>query len=1130
MTTVRSRITTLVAALFALTLVATLTTPAAAGPAELPVGGPIANTARIIDGHIYGIDRSGDTVVVVGDFTTARDFSGGADLARLNILSFDLSTGDVSRTFVPQVDDVVHAVHILDDGQRVLIAGEFKDVNGVRQRGIARLNLSDGSLDTTWRGQTSAAVYDMAVTDDEVIIGGIFEWAGNIRQPILAALDTERGLGIAGFDPTVSGILTPNSTNQARQKTTVIELDASADSRWLAVLGNFTTVDGAAREQIAILDLDTYSVANWHAPRLAQWPCYSGSAVNALTYITSVRFSPTSDYLVTTAALAWGGGAENDALCDSAARFETPGAGAIGTGTNIEPSWVTYAGIDTLYRSEITDAAVYIGGHNRWLNTPYLGDGAVARLGGLAALDPLTGVPLSWQPDTTETRPVRGYEAMLHDGDLLLLGRDGNTVGGQLRQRVAAFSTANGPTNPAPETKTFPVQFFAKFTDDVVYRATYDGTSFGSFEAVSGGGIDGAGWSNVDDGFLQHGKLVHFGQGDSAYHRRDFAVGAVGTSTNLSATVGYVTWNRDRDSEPYNQPRGIDDTTSAAYLDGRVIYTKSNDSRLFWRHYSLESGIMGGEEFVLSSSNWSGMRAMTVIDGRLYGAWSNGSLYSWPLTSDIRELSIGGSVLEDTGATISWASAEALFTALPDDTVAPTTSLISPANGAVEGAAVTISGTAADNRGVATVDVTVQNTDTGEYLQPDGTLATDVATLTPILTDTGAGSVSWTMDVVLPDGSYLVTAAAVDSGGNVDDSPEAHTFSVSTAEPDSTIDAPATGAVVAPGTVTITGTATEPADGIASVGVTVRDLNTRDWLQPDGTFGPGFARIDATLASPGAGNTGWTFDVDLPVGDWAVTARAVDTTGATESETPYSRFQTENVVVDGVEPDTHVTDPELGDAVGVGTVTVSGTATDDSSGVARVEVAVRDIDTGQWLRSDGTFGSFEWLPSTVASPGSTDTTWSIDIQIPDPRRVAVVSKAFDAAGNAESQRPYHRFDVVAVVDDTVEPDSTIDQPASNATVGSPVTISGSATDDSSGVDQVLLTVRSRTTQEWLQPDGSFAAGFALVPVTLASPGATATTWSLTVALPPDSYALTSRAIDRGGNTESSRPWVPFAVE
>ena len=68
---------------------------------------------------------------------------------------------------------------------------------------------------------------------------------------------------------------------------------------------------------------------------------------------------------------------------------------------NASPAWVEYAGGDSYTSVQITDTAIYVGGHYRWQNNPFCGDcagqGAI-NFRGLAALDPSNGLPLNWNP------------------------------------------------------------------------------------------------------------------------------------------------------------------------------------------------------------------------------------------------------------------------------------------------------------------------------------------------------------------------------------------------------------------------------------------------------------------------------------------------------------------------------------------------------------------------------------------------------------------------------------------------------------------------------------------------------------------------------------------------------------
>jgi hypothetical protein len=150
------------------------------------------------------------------------------------------------------------------------------------------------------------------------------------------------------------------------------------------------------------------------------------------TYLRQVKFSPDGRYFVVAAT---GRASSPTKLCDSAARFETTGTG------RHDPTWVQRTGGDSLYAVAVTGAAVYVGGHQRYLDNPNGSDakgpgpGAVSRVG-IGAVSPTTGKALAWNP--TRTRGV-GVRAFLVTPGGLIVGSDTDQLGHEYHGRIGMF-------------------------------------------------------------------------------------------------------------------------------------------------------------------------------------------------------------------------------------------------------------------------------------------------------------------------------------------------------------------------------------------------------------------------------------------------------------------------------------------------------------------------------------------------------------------------------------------------------------------------------------------------------------------------------------------------------------------
>ncbi len=175
----------------------------------------------------------------------------------------------------------------------------------------------------------------------------------------------------------------------------------------------------------------------------------------------------------------------------------------------------------------------------------------------------------------------------------------------------------------------------------------------------------------------------------------------------------------------------------------------------------------------------------------------------------------------------------------------------------------------------------------------------------------------------------------------------------------------------------LAGTATDD-KGVSSVAVSIRQSDTGQYVQPDGTLGISFATLNAAVGTPGGTSTAWTLSQNLPTaGTYVVTAYAFDTAnqedistvGATATYIDYPGDAAPTVTA-------ALESPVEGAAFTDGHIIVSGRVEDDQQ-IAQAQVAIID-SLGRYMGSNGTFTSTteSWRSAFLNSPGSAGSNFS----------------------------------------------------------------------------------------------------------------------------------------------------------
>ena len=204
------------------------------GPGSLD---PNISTNFSINGAVndFAVQSDGK-IVIVGEFTQVNSVSKNR-IARLNS-DWTLDTAFATGT---GANSSIYSVALQSDN-KVIISGYFSSIHGISTEYIARLN-ADGVLDASFNpglGPDSYAQVIALQSDGKIIIGGSFRSYNGMSQENLARINADGSLDLAFRT-------TPNSS--------IYDIKALENGK-IIIAGDFSTVNGITKNGVALLNSD----------------------------------------------------------------------------------------------------------------------------------------------------------------------------------------------------------------------------------------------------------------------------------------------------------------------------------------------------------------------------------------------------------------------------------------------------------------------------------------------------------------------------------------------------------------------------------------------------------------------------------------------------------------------------------------------------------------------------------------------------------------------------------------------------------------------------------------------------------------------------------------------------------
>ena len=215
------------------------------------------------NGVVWAQTTVGNTVYAAGRFTSARPAgaaAGTGETARNNFLAYDITTGNLNTTFVPNLNAQALTVAASPDGTRIYVGGDFTTVNGQSRSRIAAYDTATGALVSTFHPSVGGTVRAIAATNSTVYVGGSFNAVGAVSRTKLAAFSAADGsllpwAPVPGVGPTdQNGDPSKTPAQNAATDNAVLALVVTGGGSQVVAGGRFYTMNGTLNTGAAALD------------------------------------------------------------------------------------------------------------------------------------------------------------------------------------------------------------------------------------------------------------------------------------------------------------------------------------------------------------------------------------------------------------------------------------------------------------------------------------------------------------------------------------------------------------------------------------------------------------------------------------------------------------------------------------------------------------------------------------------------------------------------------------------------------------------------------------------------------------------------------------------------------------